>query len=764
MKKSITKKVLIKVLTLVIFLFSTFLGHSQQSLLTLEDIYVNHTYSPERFGPVKWYKNGEGYTSLEQSPDNKGRDIVLHQIKSGEKTILVSSSNLIPQDADKPLAYNNYQFSEDGNYLMIFTNTMQVWRYHTRGDYWILNIQTKKLTQIGKNLPPSSLMFAKFSPDSKQIAYVSEKNIYVEDISNSKIEQLTFDGKGDIINGTTDWAYEEEFVLRDAFRWSNDSKKIAFWQINIEGVGIFTMINNLDSIYPKTIPFAYPKVGTTNPEAKIGVINLNDKQITWMEIEGDKRNNYLPRMEWTVRNNELVIQQINRQQNKNNVIIADAETGLTKVIFTEETASWTETVDDLTWVNDGKEFTWKSDRSGWLHLYLVSSDGNNLKQITKGDFEVIQSLGIDEKTGYAYFMASPDKPTQRYLYKTKTDGKGLTKRLSPKDQTGHHHYNISPDKKYAIHTFSNHNTPPVIDIIRLKDHKSIRILEDNHELKERFTNLNINLKEYFRVPLNDSLELDAYIVKPPNFDLNKKYPVIFYVYGEPAGTTVQDKWTGNDLWDYFLSQQGYIIISVDNQGTKVPRGRAWKESIYGKIGIVAPFDQAASAKYIMQKWDFIDKERVGIWGWSGGGSMTLNCMFRFPEIYKTGIAIAFVANQKFYDSFYQERYMGQVEDNEEGYKEGSPVTHSAGLEGNLLLIYGSGDDNCHYQNLEVLADKLIKENKYFTMIEYPMRTHAIREREGTTLHLRTSMYKYFLQNLPAGGKVGFKKKNSSYKN
>ena len=752
MKKQFLPHISIRLIVITVFIISASIGYSQKNTLTLEDIYVNHTYSPKKFGPVKWYKNGEGYTSLEQSSDKKGRDIVLYQIKSGEKTILVSSSILIPQDADKPLVYNNYQFSADGNYLMIFTNTQQVWRYHTRGDYWILNIQTKKLTQIGKNLPPSSLMFAKFSPDSKHIAFVSEKNIYVEDISNGNIEQLTFDGKGDIINGTTDWAYEEEFGLRDAFRWSNDSKKIAFWQINTKGVGIFTMINNLDSIYPKTIPFAYPKVGTTNPEAKVGVINLKDKQITWMEIEGDKRNNYLPRMEWTVRNNELVIQQINRQQNKNKVILANAETGRAKVIFTEETASWTETVDDLSWIKGGTEFTWKSDRSGWLHLYLISSDGNNLQQITKGDFEVIQSLGIDEKTGYAYFMASLDSPTQAYLYRTKINGNKQAERLSPENETGHHHYNFSPDKKYAIHTFSNHNTPPVIDIIRLKDHKSIRTLEDNNELKERFAHLNINLKEYFRVPLNDSLDLDAYIIKPPNFDPKKKYPVIFYVYGEPAGTTVQDKWSRNDLWDYFLSQQGYIVISVDNRGTKVPRGRAWKESVYKKIGIVASFDQAASANYIMQKWDFIDKERIGIWGWSGGGSMTLNCMFRFPEIYKTGIAISFVSNQKFYDSFYQERYMGQVADNKAGYKEGSPLTHSAGLEGNLLLIYGSGDDNCHYQNLEVLADKLIRENKYFTMIEYPMRTHAIREREGTTHHLRTSMYKYFIQNLPAGGK------------
>lgn len=752
MEKIITKKVSIQIFVLMVFLFSTVPGQSQEGMLTLEDIYVNHTYSTKRFGPVKWYKNGVGYTSREQSVDSKGEDIVLYQTKSGDKKILVPASRLIPQGQDKPLWISNYQFSKDGNYMMVFTNTQRVWRNHTRGDYWVLNIPTGKLTQIGHDLLPFSLMFAKFSPDCKQIAYVSEKNIYVEDVAGGNIEQLTHDGGGNIINGTTDWAYEEEFALRDAFRWSNDSEKIAFWQINTEGVGIFTMINNLDSIYAQTIHFAYPKVGTTNPEAKIGVINLNDKQIVWMKIEGDKRNNYLPRMEWTAIADELVIQQINRKQNINRIIMANAVSGATKVIFTEETASWTEAVDDLTWINGGKEFTWKSDRTGWLHLYLVSSNGNHLQQITKGVFEVIQSLGIDEKTGYVYFMASPEKPTQRYLYKTKIDGKGHMERLSPENETGHHYYNISPDKKYAIHTFSNHSTPPVIDIVRLKDHKLIRTLEDNNALKQKFANLNIQLKEFFRIPVKDSLLLDAYMVKPPDFDLNKKYPVIFYVYGEPARTTVQDRWSGNDLWDYFLSQQGYIVISVDNRGTKVPRGREWKESIYKKIGIVASFDQAAAARYIMQKWDFIDKDRIGIWGWSGGGSMTLNCMFRFPEIYKTGVAIAFVSNQKFYDSFYQERYMGQVEDNEYGYKEGSPFTHSGGLEGNLLLIYGSGDDNCHYQNLEVLVDKLIKENKYFTMIEYPMRTHAIREREGTTLHLRTSMYKYFLQNLPACGK------------
>lgn len=750
MKKQILNKISLFLIIFTVFFISATMGKNQKNLLTLEDIYVNKTYSPKRFGPVKWYKNGEGYTSLEKSSDKKGKDIILYQTKSGKRKVLVFSSILIPPGSSGPLKISNYQFTKNGNYLMIFTNTKKVWRAHTRGDYWVLNIKSRKLSQLGRDLPASSLMFATFSPDSRLVAYVSEKNIYVEDILSGKVKQLTNDGGGDIINGTFDWAYEEEFGLRNGFRWSRDSKKIAFWQINTEGVGIFTMINTLDSVYPELIQFAYPKVGTTNPEAKIGVINLMGKQITWMKIEGDKRNNYLTRMEWAASTNELVIQQINRRQNKNRIVLANAATGETKMIFKEETATWTEPFDNMKWINDGKEFIWKSDRTGWLHLYLVSGNGKNIQQITKGDFEVIRFLNIDEKTNCVYYLASPENPTQCYLYKTKIDGKGRAEKLTPDNKEGNNYYNISPDKKYAFHTFSSHKVPPVTELIRLKDHKLIRTLENNIDLKSRFENLDINLKEFFRIPLDNGIKMDAYMIKPPGFNPDKKYPVIFYVYGEPFGRTVQDRWSGGDLWHYFLSQQGYIIISVDNRGTKAPRGRAWKESIYKKIGIVASFDQEAAAKYIIRKWDFVDKNRIGIWGWSGGGSMTLNCMFRFPDIYKTGIAVSFVSNQKFYDSFYQERYMGQPKDNEYGYKEGSPVTHAKGLKGNLLLIYGSGDDNCHYQNLEVLVDELIKENKYFSMIEYPMRTHSIRERKGTTLHLRTSMYKYFIQNLTPG--------------
>ncbi len=466
-----------------------------------------------------------------------------------------------------------------------------------------------------------------------------------------------------------------------------------------------------------------------------------------MDIPGDPRNNYLPRMEWANSSGELLIQQLNRQQNTNMVYLADAANGFAKQVFKEEIDTWLDPNDEIIWLKKGSEFTWLSDMSGWMHLNSISPATGKMNPITSGDFEVINLLRLDLENGWVYFIASPGKATQRYLFRSRLDGKGKPERLSPSGQAGHHSYNISPGCKYAVHTFTNYNTPPVYQIVSLPDHKVIRVLEDNSELKNRMKQYAIAEKEFFTIKTDDGLEFDAWMIKPLSFNPQKKYPVIFYVYGEPAGSTVQDRWSSN-LWDELLAQEGYIVISVDNRGTNTPRGREWRKCVYEKIGIISPVDQAACARKIME-WDFVDAGRIGIWGWSGGGSNTLNSMFRYPEIYKTGIAIAFISNQLLYDNIYQERYMNLPHLNEEGYRDGSPFTHAKNLEGNLLLIYGSGDDNCHYQNCQVLADELIKHNKYFTMIDYPMRSHSINERENTTMHLRMSMLNYWRHYLPA---------------
>ena len=739
-------------LSIILLFFAANFASAQNGMLSVEDIFSKGLYRMSGFGPARWLDDGAGYTTLERATIPGGSDIVRYDTKTGAKTVLVSAADLIPQNGSKPIGIQDYIWSDDKTKLLIFTNTRRVWRYNTRGDYWVFDLAGKKLTQLGKTLEPTYLMFAKFSPDAKKVGYVYKQNIYTEDLASGAISQITNDGGGIIVNGTFDWVYEEELDCRDGFRWSPDSKYIAYWQMNTEGIGTFYMINNLDSVYPKLIPIPYPKVGTTNPAAKVGVIPATGGTTVWMKISGDTRNNYLPRMDFAASSNEIIIQHMNRLQNSNEVMLGNIFTGDVKTIFTETDKAWVDIQDDLVWLEGGKYFTWNSEREGWRQIFKISRDGKQSINLTPGSYDVVSLLEVDQKNGYLYFIASPENPTERYLFRTKMDGKGKLERLSPVEMTGQHSYQISPDAKWAIHTFSNVSTPNTIDLVSLPAHKSTRTLQNNDEMKKKYSGLNISQKEFFKVDIGDGIELYGWMIKPYNFEASKKYPVIFNIYGEPAGSTVQNSFGGGDLWHQFLAQQGYLIISVDNRGTAMPRGREWRKSIYGKIGIIAPGDHAKAVKKIIDTYEFVDAQRIGIWGWSGGGSMTLNCMFRHPEIYKTGIAVAFVANQKFYDSIYQERYMGLPDGNPEGYRDGSPVTHAKGLKGNLFLIHGSGDDNVHYQNCEVLVNELIKQIKIFSMMEYPMRSHGINERENTTLHLYETMLWYWKNNLPAGGK------------
>lgn len=747
------KKAFGSIIVIIVLLTIVFEGNAQQSnskKLSLEDLYKNYLFSPKGINTLKWMKDSKGYSALEANETSGGMDIVIYDAKTGKREVAVSSKSLIPKGQSSPLFVRNYAWSADNTKLLIFTNTRKVWRYHTRGDYWVLDLKNGNLTQIGQNMEAAAFMFAKFSPDAKKVGFVYRNNIYTQSLETGELEQLTNDGSGNIINGTFDWVYEEELNCRDGFRWSPDSKKISFWQMDSNGTGTFYLINYIDSIYPKVQALPYPKVGTSNSSARIGIITLENKAITWMDVPGDPRNQYLARMEWANSSDELIIQQLNREQNTNRVFQANAATGETKVVYTEKVDTWLDVYDELYWLNNGKEYTWLSDQTGWLHLNRISWQNGISKPITSGNFEVIQVLEADQENGWAYYIASPENATQRYLFRSRLDGKGMPQKLTPDNQPGQHSYSISPDCKYAIHTFSSSNTPPRYEVITLPDHKVLRVLEDNKELIEKLKQYNLQKKEFFKIKTDDKLEFDAWMIKPQGFNPEKKYPVVFYIYGEPAGSTVQDRWDSN-LWDQLLAQEGYIVISIDNRGTDTPRGRDWRKSVYKKIGILAPQDQAACAKKIME-WNFVDPERIGIWGWSGGGSNTLNCMFRYPEIYKTGIAIAFISDQLLYDNIYQERYMNLPENNPEGYRDGSPISHAKNLKGNLLLIHGSADDNCHYQSCQLLVNELIRQNKYFTMIDYPMRSHSINERENTTLHLRMTMLNFLKMNLPAGAK------------
>jgi len=722
--------------------------HGQQvgAALTLEDIYKNNTYQTRSFRSVRWMEDARHYTTLEYNPDQRCSEVIRYQAKTGKRVVLVGAGQLVPRGKSEPLNIRDYIWSADNSKLLLFTNTQRVWRYHTRGDYWVLDLQKGSLVRLGRALPASSLMFAKFSPDATRVAYVSGHNLYVEELKDGQLTQLTHDGGERFVNGTFDWVYEEEFACRDGFRWSNDGKKIVYWHSDTEGTGTFYLINNIDSIYSQPLPFPYPKVGTTNSAVRIGVVAASGGDTRWFQIPGDPRNHYLVRMDVVPDANEVIIQQLNRLQNTNKVWIGNLESMGLENILTETDEAFLDVHDDLEWLEGNSYFTWTSERDGWRHLYKVSRDGQKADLVTRGEFDVVELNCIDPRSGYVYYTACPDNFTQRYLYRSRLNGSGKAERISPEGQSGQHNYEMSGDARYALHTFENATAPPVISLVDMKSHKALRIMESNQAIREQVVELGLPPKEFFRVDIGE-VELDAWMIKPAGFDPAKSYPVIFYVYGEPASSTVQDRWSGGDLWHQYLAQQGYVVISVDNRGTDVPRGRAWRKSIYEQIGILAAEDQAAAARKILSTHPFLDPDRVGIWGWSGGGSMTLNCMFRYPAIYKTGIAIAFVSHQKLYDTAYQERYMGLPEGNREGYRLGSPITHASGLEGKLLLIHGTADDNVHYQSFEMLVDELIKQDKLFDIMAYPMRTHAIRERENTSLHLRRTMAKFWEENL-----------------
>lgn len=722
-----------------------------QKPLQLEDIVAGRVIETKGIGAMTWLNDGERYSRLETNASTGGTDVVAYRAKDNAREVLIPSSLLIDAATRKPLPVRSLVWSRDNRQVLIYNNTRRVWRYDTRGDYWLLNLEDGRLRQLGKGLDESSLMFAKFSPDGSRIAYVSANNLYVEDAATGRIVQLTHDGNARIVNGTFDWVYEEEFNCRDGFRWSPDSRYLAYWQSDTDGTGVFDIINNVDSLYPQIIHFPYPKAGTANAAVKIGYVSADGGPTTWIAIPGDPRNHYLPRMEFIPGSNELFIQQLNRPQNTNKVWIARIGQPEPVNIFTDRDDAWLETNDHILWLKNNTYFTWESERNGWRHLYRISRDGQDIQPITKGDFDYIEPVGADLKEGIAYFIASPANFTQRYLYSAKLLGKGEVKRLSPADEPGQHRYQMSPTGKWAVHTYSNAATPPVIEMVSFPKHRTVSVLETNQAARAQYEALGLNPKEFIQVRSGELL-LDAWMIKPVGFDPAKKYPVIIEVYGEPANATVQDVWAGGDLWNQYMANQGYIVVSIENRGARSPRGRQWRKCIYGEVGTFASEDQARGIRDMARTYPFIDAGRIGITGWSGGGSQTLNCMFRYPDVFHTGIAIAFVADQRLYDTIYQERYMNTPEANPEGYRKGSPISWAGGLKGNLLLIHGTGDDNVHYQNCERLVNELVKRGKMFTQISYPMRSHGIYEGEGTTLHLRKTMAKYWLDHLPAGAK------------
>ncbi len=576
---------------------------------------------------------------------------------------------------------------------------------------------------------------------------MSETSIWKICLDGS-VKQLTETASENIINGTFDWAYEEELGLRDGFQFNPAGDAIAFWQLDTTGVNKIPLVNNTETFYPEVTWIPYPKTGQRNSACRVGVIDLGIGKTDWIDVQGDPRNYYIARMDWLDNSREVLIQQLNRRQNTNRVMLYDKDAHKLKTILTDQDDAWVDVHDELHWIDDGKRFTWISERDGWRHVYLVSRDGKKTTLATPGEFDVIQFLRVDNKGRWLYFIASPENPAQRYLYRVKFDGTDL-ERLTPASETGWNDYQISDDAKWAVHTRSDFDTPPRSELIRLPSHENQRDLELNQDLQKKVGQLKRSPAEFFYVDIGDGVKLHGWCIKPPDFDPEKKYPLFVYVYGEPAGQTVTDRWGGSGyLWHTMLAQQGYVVVSLDNRGTRAPRGRDWRKAAYRKIGILSPKEQAAGARALLKKRPYLDPKRVGIWGWSGGGSSSLQAIFKYPKLYRMAIAVAPVPNQRYYDTIYQERYMGLPGDNVEGFREGSAINFAHQLEGDLLLIHGTGDDNCHYQTTELLINELIRHNKQFRMFAYPGRTHSIREGKNTTRHLRRMMTDFLHEKLP----------------
>ncbi len=731
----------------------------------IDRIYKANEYALPRFGPARWLADGTAYTTVERTPgDGGGFDIVRYDAATGARSVLIASQQLTPAGGAKPLSIADYVWSGDGSKLLIFTNTRKVWRQNTRGDYWVLSLSADAfgsdgrseggkgggLKQVGKDAPEASLMFAKFSPDATRVGYVRGNNIYVERLDDGRVTQLTSDGSETIINGTSDWVYEEEFGVRDGFRWSPDGTSIAYWQFDSSGVGIFSLINNTDSLYPVITKIPYPKAGTTNSAARIGVVSSDGGATTWIKTEGDPRNTYLARIGW-IDSGTVAIQQLNRLQNRNDFLSADVKSGAVKRIFRDESKQWVDINEAVPWVDGGRTFLWQSEKNGWNQVYRVPREGGDGQLITKFNGDVIDIAGFDEKGGWMYFRASPDNAGQRYLYRTRLDGSGAPERVTPPTQPGTHRYDVSPNGRMAFHTYSTFETPSLTEVIELPSHKPIRALTDLSAVTAKVKPLLNPPAEFFRVDIGDGVMLDGYMIKPAVFDATKTYPFITHVYGEPAGQTVNDAWGGSQmLFHRALADTGYIVISIDNRGTPAPRGTEWRKVVYGTVGDLSSKDQAAAVRALIAKHPYLDRERVGVWGWSGGGTNTLNAMFRFPDVYKVGVSVAPVPDQRLYDTIYQERYMGLPQENVEGYKVGSAINFAEGLQGKLLVIHGTGDDNVHAQGTEKLVNRLIELGKPFDAMMYPNRSHSISEGDGTTPHIYKLIARYFVQHLPPG--------------
>ena len=701
-------------------------------------------------GAGQWLEGGKAY-AIHEPASGGGIETVRVDTATGARQVLPAEPRLTPPGGGRAVEAGT---SADGSKLLFSTNGHTVMIRKTASDYWVMDKTSNSWHKLGGQ-STAGLMFAKFSPDGKSVAYLGDLhqakgaaprwNLYVEEVSTGAVKQLTYDAGDDIIDGTSDWVNDEEFSLADCFEWSPDGQRIAYYQFDQSGVPDFALINYTDQLDPVITKYKYPKPGQTNSAVRVGVIAATGGSTVWLKTPGDPRNTYIPYMEWMA-DNQVILEHMNRLQNTNTVYLANPATGDLRQMFQDKNDTWVEVNRNLKWIENGQRLLFTSERDGWRHVYAISREGD-ARLVTNAPFDMVLIAAVDEPGGWLYYIASPDNATERYLYRSRLDG-SKTERVTPPNQPGTHTYNISPDCHWAFHSVSTFDSPGESDLVSLPDHKVVRVLNDHAAEKAKVGPLIAGRTEMVHIPVGHDTIIDGWLIKPSHFDPARKYPIVIYVYGEPFASTVTNSWGGGHLLSLGLADDGYLIASFDNSGTPPPKGTHWRKVIYGSVGVLASEEQAAALRGLAATHPYVDLTRVGVYGWSGGGSMTLNLMFRYPDLYAVGVAGAPVADQTLYDSIYQERYMGLPADNAKGYHDGSPINFAEGLQGKLLIIHGTGDDNVHFQGTQRLLNRLIALNKQFHFMEYPNRRHGIEYSDP--VHLDTLRYSFFEEYLPAG--------------
>jgi dipeptidyl-peptidase-4 len=719
---------------LIISVFGNFsIAQQSKKELKLEDIWASRIFASKTVSGINSMNDGEHYNTLEYKED--GTYLQQYAFKTGKLVKTLLTPNDLKYEG-KPLEIYQYAFNANETKILISTEPEQIYRHSTKSNYWVIDLKTKTISPIANK---EKVRLADFSPTENKVAYVKDNNLFIFDVDVQKETQITFNGKyNHIINGATDWVYEEEFGFDKAFFWSPDGKYIAFYEFDESNVKEFNMPLYQGNLYPKDYRFKYPKAGEENAKVKLHCYNIKTNKTVTIDA-GEYE--YIPRLKWTETPGIFSFIKMNRWQNKLDLMLADAESGKTKILLSEKSDTYIEITDNLTFLKDRQHFVWSSEQSGFHHFYLYNLDGKLVNQITKGEWDIDNLLGIDEKSKLLYYISAESSAMERDVYAIKLDGTGK-KKLSPKKGTNSAYF--SKTFKYFINYHSDANTPQTITL-HSSDGKLIRVLEDNNELKNTLKNYNLSKKEFFTIKTNYDVTLNAWMIKPHNFDSTKKYPVFMTVYGGPGHNTVNDRWEGqNYLWHQLLAQMGYIIVSVDNRGTGF-RGEKFKKCTYMQLGKLETEDQIAAAQYL-GTLNFVDKNRIGIQGWSYGGYMSSLCITKGADVFKAAIAVAPVTNWRFYDSIYTERYMRTPQENPNGYDENSPINHVNKLKGKYLLIHGTADDNVHYQNAAEMINALVKANKQFEEFTYPDRNHGIYG--GTTrLHLYTLMTNFILRNI-----------------